>query len=69
MVRSKIRAKTECKKGWVDKESEVEHCRNPWNSDCRNTEIALYIVYKGERIPLCWKCWKMIANKNIEWEA
>lgn len=47
----------------------VEYCLNPWNGECRSTEIAVYIMYGGERIPLCWKCWREISRKNIVWEA
>jgi hypothetical protein len=47
----------------------TETCSNPWNGSCENTDIALYIMYRGERIPLCWECWIKISRKNIEWEA
>jgi len=50
-------------------DSTVEHCLNPWNGECRSTDIAIYIMYKGERIPLCWKCWREISRKNIVWEV
>ncbi|MCD6466272.1 hypothetical protein J7L27_07915 [Candidatus Bathyarchaeota archaeon] len=69
MTKSRARVKTEYKNDLIDKKPRIERCRNPWNSNCRSTKIALYIIYKGERIPICWKCWKSIANKNIEWEA
>ncbi|MEM2341547.1 MAG: hypothetical protein QXX94_02850 [Candidatus Bathyarchaeia archaeon] len=49
--------------------AEVERCLNPWNGGCRSANIALYIVYRGERIPLCWKCWREISRKNLVWEA
>ncbi|MBS7653467.1 MAG: hypothetical protein QXR06_02340 [Candidatus Bathyarchaeia archaeon] len=47
----------------------LEKCSNPWNGDCKSTDIALYIMYRGERIPLCWDCWKTISRKNFDWET
>lgn len=47
----------------------LEHCLNPWDDKCKNTDIAVYIVYKGRRIPLCWKCWRKISKNNVTWEA
>ncbi|MEM2939350.1 MAG: hypothetical protein QXU95_03645, partial [Candidatus Bathyarchaeia archaeon] len=43
----------------------VERCLNPWNDNCGNTDIALYIMYKGERIPICWRCWSKISRKDV----
>jgi len=43
------------------------HCRNPWDNQCRNTDIQLSIYYKGEQIPICHKCWEEISKKNLEW--
>ncbi|MEM2935726.1 MAG: CdvA-like protein [Candidatus Bathyarchaeia archaeon] len=42
-------------------------CRNPWNGNCRNTDIELSIYYKGEFLPICHQCWKEIANKDLTW--
>jgi len=28
--------------------SRAEHCRNPWNGKCRNTDIEVFIVYKEQ---------------------
>jgi len=42
-------------------------CRNPWNGECRNTDIELSIYYKGEFLPICHHCWKEIANKDLTW--
>jgi len=44
-----------------------EICMNPWNDQCLNTNISLYIMYKGNLLPICHKCWKAISYKNIEW--
>jgi len=44
-----------------------ETCMNPWNGECSNTDISLYIMYKGRRLPICWECWGDISSKNIEW--
>jgi len=45
-----------------------ERCMNPWNGKkCSSTDIALYIMFKGRRLPICWKCWKDISSKDIEW--
>jgi len=46
---------------------EKERCMNPWNGRCTSTDIALYIMYKGERLPICLRCWRSISAKNIEW--
>ena len=47
--------------------SRAERCRNPWNGRCRNTDIEVFIVHKGSRLPICRRCWSKIANSNIEW--
>jgi len=44
-----------------------KNCSNPWNNKCKHTEIALYIYYKGEMLPICWSCWKEIADSDLEW--
>jgi len=44
-----------------------ETCLNPWNGKCGNTDIALYIMYKGRRLPICRDCWEAISSKDIEW--
>ncbi|RJS93406.1 hypothetical protein CW705_01645 [Candidatus Bathyarchaeota archaeon] len=44
-----------------------ERCMNPWNGKCSNTDIALYIMFKGRRLPICRKCWREISSKDIEW--
>lgn len=45
----------------------AERCRNPWNGTCGSTDIAVYIQYRGERLPLCERCWAEISEKDIEW--
>jgi len=45
----------------------VENCKNPWNGECRSTEIEVYIYYKGKLHPICRNCWSDIAEKDIEW--
>jgi len=45
----------------------VEHCRNPWNGQCRNTDIEVYIMYRGKRLPICRRCWSMLGEKPVEW--
>lgn len=45
------------------------YCRNPWNTECRNTDIELTIYYNGELLPICRECWKEISEKNIEWSS
>lgn len=44
-----------------------EKCENPWNGECKNTNIEVYIYYKGRQIPICSYCWHNIAEKDIEW--
>ena len=45
-----------------------ENCMNPWNGECANTDIVLYIIYKGKRLPICQACWEAISSKDIEWK-
>jgi hypothetical protein len=44
-----------------------ECCRNPWDEDCDNWDIAVYIRYKGYQRPICKSCWREISNNGIEW--
>ena len=69
MVKSKSKLSTKTSLSFDNVESEMERCLNPWNGDCKSTDIAIYIMYKGNKIPLCWKCWRKISKKNLEWEA
>jgi len=45
------------------------HCRNPWKSECKNTDIELSIYYNGEFLPICHRCWQEISEKNLEWSS
>jgi len=48
---------------------ERERCCNPWNGSCEETDIALYIFYEGEKLPICQRCWQKIAAKDFEWSG
>jgi len=45
----------------------VERCRNPWKTNCTNTDIEVYIYFKEGSRPICSKCWDKISEKDIEW--
>ncbi|HVP93418.1 MAG TPA: hypothetical protein VMS94_06745 [Acidobacteriota bacterium] len=45
----------------------MEHCKNPWNRECKNNDIEVYILFKGARVPICRRCWTRIADKDLEW--
>lgn len=45
----------------------LEHCKNPWENKCKNENIKLYIIVKGEKLPICKKCWGRIADKELNW--
>ena len=48
----------------------TEVCLNPWKSKpCFSSDIAVYIVFKTERIPICRRCWLEIAASDIEWDG
>lgn len=42
-------------------------CRNPWNGECRNTDIEVTIYYKNRLLPICRECWRNIAEKDLTW--
>jgi len=46
-----------------------DRCMNPWNGECRSTDIALFIYYEGRKLPICRRCWVEIASTNIEWSC
>jgi len=36
---------------------------------CLSENIAIYIMWKGKKLPICFKCWiDEIAERDIEWE-
>lgn len=45
----------------------MEQCKNPWEKECRDEDIELYILFKGERLPICRQCWSKLAEKDVEW--
>jgi len=45
----------------------MEHCKNPWQKECREDDIELYIQFKGERLPICRQCWRRLVEKDVEW--
>ena len=32
-------------------------------------DIELDIIYRGEKLPICHKCWEEIAKSDYEWET
>jgi len=44
-----------------------ERCRNPWDAHCRNSDIVLYISFRGVDVPICSRCWRKIAGMDVEW--
>jgi len=46
-----------------------ERCASPLRPRCGSTEIALYIYFGGRRLPICWRCWREIANSSLQWSA
>ena len=48
--------------------TEQERCKNPWKTECKNTDIEVYIIGKDEkRLPICKECWTEIAKSDHEW--
>jgi hypothetical protein len=45
----------------------MEHCKNPWKNKCGGENIKLYIMFKGEKLPICRQCWSSIAEKEVSW--
>lgn len=45
----------------------MEVCRNPWDRECKESDIEVYIELKGEKLPICRKCWDRLANEDMEW--
>jgi len=43
-------------------------CQNPWAyKKCSNADLAVFIVYKGEQLSICHKCWNKLADSDHEW--
>lgn len=34
---------------------------------CNNQEVAVIILWKGERVKLCPECWAKIADSDLSW--
>ncbi len=47
----------------------IEHCMNPWNGKCRNTDIQLYIFYRNRKRPICRSCWEEIVKQGYSWDS
>ena len=47
--------------------SKAESCQNPWNPNCGSSEIELYIMHEGVKLPICRSCWEEIALSDLEW--
>jgi hypothetical protein len=45
----------------------MEHCKNPWHRECKDGNIEVYILFRGERLPICRRCWTRLADKDVEW--
>jgi len=45
----------------------MERCKNPLRKECRESDIAVYILFKGERLPICRQCWSRMADDDVEW--
>jgi len=46
----------------------MEKCSNPFNSQCENGDIALYIEAGQEIYSICKSCWLSIADDGVEWD-
>lgn len=45
----------------------MDKCRSPINPGCGERDIAVYIVFDGKVLPVCRKCWRVIADTDLEW--
>jgi hypothetical protein len=45
----------------------MERCKNPWHKECKGSDIEVYIQMKGEKLPICKRCWGKIADRELEW--
>ena len=46
-----------------------ECCMNPWNGECRNTDIQIYVFYRNRKRPICRSCWEEIAKGDYSWNS
>ena len=44
-----------------------ERCRSPLRPWCGSGDLAVYIMWQGERLPICHACWAELADSNLEW--
>jgi hypothetical protein len=45
----------------------MECCCNPWNRECENQNIEVYILVEGKKRAICRHCWGKIAKEDLEW--
>lgn len=45
----------------------MERCRSPLEPGCKGTDIAVYIFWGGKTLPICQRCWSVIADSDLEW--
>ncbi len=45
----------------------MESCRNPWDRECKESDIEVYIEFEGEKLPICKSCWGRLAEGNADW--
>lgn len=50
-------------------EPQHEICRNPWKKDCKNADIATDILYEGQTLPICRKCWDEVGDSSRQWSS
>ncbi|HIE15157.1 TPA: hypothetical protein EYP70_07790 [Candidatus Bathyarchaeota archaeon] len=68
-MRRKRRVESEVKLEETTMNIQSERCMNPWNGECKNTDIAVFIYHEGRRLPICRDCWFRIASTDIEWSC
>jgi hypothetical protein len=45
-----------------------EKCRNPLKPECESRDIAVYVQAGSERLPICRRCWELLAEEDVEWD-
>jgi len=38
-------------------------CENP-HKKCEEDKVAVFVYYKGQKLGLCWNCWKEWVKKE-----